>query len=128
MNEGQLGSVKSLPRRAAGVFVRRLSDRMRVEPFTAQWMTDFRKVDANLMRAAGFEAAFDNSVLGKLFHWPQMCNGSLSAFCLFAQRCAATQSVAAVADEPGLDRLSLHAAVHDRDVSPLDFVPGKHMD
>ena len=76
MNECQLGSVKSLPRRAAGVFVRRLSGCVRVELFAAQRMTNFREMNANLMRAAGFEAAFEDGLVAEVFERADVGDGA----------------------------------------------------
>ena len=70
-------------------------------------MADFGEVDADLVRAAGFQAAFDDRVAGELLHGADVGDRPLRALRRFAQRRAAAQAVAAVADEPGVDRLRL---------------------
>ena len=56
---GAAGGIgRSLRESLLGVYrVLRLSDRVRVELFTAQRMADLGEMDANLMRTAGFEPA-----------------------------------------------------------------------
>ena len=90
MNKCQLSGVQGLSRRGAHVPVRRLPDGVRIELFTAQGMADFRKVDANLVRAARFEAAFDDGVAPKVLDRADMRDSSLCAFRFFAQWRAAT--------------------------------------
>ena len=92
-------------------------------------MADFGQVNADLMRAARFQPAFDDRVAGELLHRPDVRDRPLCAFGRFAQRRAAAEAVAAVADQPGVDRLRLlDAAVDDGHIGPLHFVPGEHAD
>jgi len=80
MDEREFRGVERLTRSAAGIRLRRLARLMRVELFAAERMADLRKVNADLMRAAGFEAAFEDCVIGQVLQWPNMRDCLLCVF------------------------------------------------
>src|SRR3954447_4295808 len=119
MNESELRGVKCLAGCAAGIGHWRLTGRMRVELFAAERVADLGKVNADLVRPAGFEAAFEDGVVVQMFHWADMRHGSLRALrqALTPALCrreresdAAAEAVAAIAGQPGVDRLRFDAA------------------
>ena len=76
VNEGKFGGVEGVAGSGADVGVGRLAWRMGVEFFAAERMADFGEVYADLVGAAGFEAAFDDGVVAEMFHGADVGNGS----------------------------------------------------
>src|SRR5262245_59024837 len=119
--------MECLARRSADVVQRPLADLVRVELLTAQAMADLGKMNANLMCPSRLKPAFDDCVIGQMFHRPHVRDRSLRWWVRTAGRdlilqtrrqfrsrrtggtCrrAPAQPITAVADEPGVDRLGL---------------------
>jgi len=90
---------------------------------TANHVTSLAEMDANLMRAAGFQSTGDYRVaIGDGANRLHMRDGVLRLRGLGSKRMRTTQAVATVTDEPTFDLAGFHLSQHDGDVGPLHFV------
>jgi hypothetical protein len=74
VNEGEGGGVEGLAGSATGFGLRRLADFMRVDFFSAETVADFGQVDADLMCAARFKAAFEDGVVAEVIEGADVGN------------------------------------------------------
>ena len=96
-----------------------------VQRITDQRMVDMRHVHANLVGAAGFQAALDQAVRPETLAQAVMGDGALAVL-LVAHGLA--QAVAHVAADRGIYRAAGHqGAQHHRLVLPLHVVAGQHL-
>src|SRR5262245_13916277 len=89
-------------------------------------MADLGEVYADLVRAARFKTTFDDCVICQVLDRTDVGDCPLGTLGGFAERGAAAEAVAAVANEPGVDGLCLDAAGDDGNICPLDVVLGEH--
>src|SRR5687768_9263258 len=100
MDEGDFGGVECLARSAAGVGAGLFAGSVRVGLLAAEHVADLGEMNADLMGAPRFQAAFDDRVIAKLFHRPDVSNRAQRTLSRFAERRTASQPIAAVADQP----------------------------
>ncbi len=89
-----------------------------VDGFTTYGVPGLGQMNANLVRAAGFELANEHRLSGELFQYIDVCHG------VFAPgfRTAPSPAVAAIANEPTRKRLRTSNPVDDGNVAPNDRV------
>ena len=80
-------------------------------------MTGFRKVDADLMRPSGFEAALNQRESVEPFERAQMRDGP---FALTCDGRTASFAVSAIFDQKRFDRLRTDVAISDCQIRPFD--------
>lgn len=80
VGEGELSGVEGVSRGAAGVLLRLAAEGMGINFFAAEAVAEFRKVNADLMGAAGFEAAFEDGVMGKMLEGANVGDGAQGAW------------------------------------------------
>ena len=122
MDEAQLGGVQCQSRSATDIFDSFCSERLVVFQVAADHAPFLCEMDANLVRAAGFQSAFDLAVIAELFHPPHVSYRSLADF---AVQDATPASVTAVTNQIRDDRPVLRAAVNNGPVDPVNGVFAK---
>jgi hypothetical protein len=74
--EGQRGGVEGLAGGTARFRQRRVADFVGIDFLAAEAVSDFGEMNANLVSAAGFEAAFEDGVVAQLFEGADVGDGA----------------------------------------------------
>jgi hypothetical protein len=122
MLDREQGRVQGWPRSPAGIRQRLSVQRSIVDAFSAERRAQFPEVNAHLMCAAGFQAAFHEREITEGFDDADMCDGALTMSRL---RAAATPAVTAVWNQEALDPACLGLAADQGQISALDAVAAK---
>ena len=85
-------------------------------------MTVFGQMNANLVRAAGFQAAFDERVVAQAVDGPHVRDRRLARV---GQVGAAAAAVTAIANQPAFDGLGGHDALRDGQVAAANTMHAK---
>ena len=125
MFEAQFNRVQCEPWCSATIQHGFLTERAEILFVAADRMPRFRHVNADLVRAAGFESALDQRVTANKFNRANVCDGSLT---LIRFGDAPSLAVTTITDQPRLDGLFGNLTLHDGDVRAFDGVLAKLFD
>jgi hypothetical protein len=93
-----------------------------VDALAAQWRATLAQMNANLMRTAGLESAFDECMVSELLHDPHMCNSVLAGF---GRRCTPAPAISPVSNQIRFEAARRRAAANHSQVATLDGVRAK---
>src|SRR5262245_61688284 len=96
MLKAEFGGVQCQPGGATFIGDRLTWKRSTVDLVTAQRMSGFRQVNADLVRPPGFQPAFDDGVALQSLDWLDVGNGPLAEFAVL---CTTAPPVSPVGDE-----------------------------
>ena len=122
MRKSQIGGMQSNPRCPARVRRRPAVHGPIINPLAGQRRPGFAQMDADLVRPAGLQPAFDQAARTPISSRTRTC---VTARWPSPRRTAPAPTVAAVPDQPRFDPPLRRPAAGDRQISPADGMSAK---